>query len=137
MSDWIVVKTKVLVPIEKAYEVYTNPQHVKLWNHASEDWHTPKATNDLNEGGKFSYTMAAKDGSVSFDFSGTFVKLQPPNYIEILLDDGRGLELSFSQDQEGTLIEERFQAESLNDKELQRQGWQAILDNLKAYAENL
>lgn len=131
----ITVESIINAPIEKVWKLWTTPSDIMKWNNASPDWHTPKAENDLRAGGKFVYTMAAKDGSVSFDFSGVYNQVKTHELISCLLDDGRSLKITFSRSGNQTKVVEDFEAESENSIELQRGGWQAILDNFKKYAE--
>lgn len=131
----ITVKTRVQSNLEKTWDCWTNPAHIVNWNFASDDWHCPKADNHLQEGGTFSYTMASKDGAMSFDFSGKFSSVDAPNSIHYLLDDGRTVEIEFSMDEDAILVTETFEAETQNSIELQQFGWQAILDNFKKYVE--
>ena len=107
------------------------------WNHASDDWHSTKAINDLRIGGRFSYRMEAKDGSFGFDFEGTYVSVVYPKHIAYTMDDQRFVTIEFHAKENETNVDVIFEAESENDVELQRQGWQAILDNFKKYADNL
>ncbi len=137
MQTKIIVKTTVNTPIKKVWEFWTNPNHVMHWNHASDDWHTPNAENDLSVGGKFSYTMAAKDGSFSFDFWGTYTRIIEHEMLVIKLGDDRNLEITFTSDVDKTHITEIFDAENENPVELQQTGWQAILDNFKKYTESI
>jgi len=131
----ITVESIVNAPIEKVWKLWTTTSDIMKWNNASPDWHTPKAENDLRAGGKFVYTMAAKDGSVSFDFSGVYNQVKTHELISSRLDDGRSLKITFSRSGNQTKVVEDFEAESENSIELQRGGWQAILDNFKKYAE--
>ena len=105
------------------------------WNAASDDWHCPKAENDLRVGGSFSSTMAARDGSFSFDFGGVYSALETYRRIAYTLEDGRKVEVLFTRDSEGTSIQQTFDPDTENPGEMQRRGWQAILDRFKAYAE--
>lgn len=127
----------MLAPIECVWNCWTDPAHVTGWNFASEDWHAPAARNELREGGGFCYTMAAKDGSMQFDFEGIFDVLDPMKKLGYLLGDGRLVRIEFVQGEHGVKVVESFQAEGENTLELQRQGWQAILDNFKAHAERV
>ncbi len=136
-SVQITIETVVACPIKKVWETWTTPHHIMQWNHASPDWHTPRAENDLKEGGKFSYTMAAKDGSFSFDFCGIYTSIKENEQIGIRLGDDRNIEIIFTADGDKTHISETFDAETENPVDLQRSGWQAILDNFKKYAESL
>ena len=108
----------------------TQPELVKTWNFASEDWHCPNAKNDLRVGGEFHYEMAAKDGSMSFDFWGTYTKIEENKHLEFTLGDGRKVSIELFEKPHGTLVVERFEPEHENSHHLQRQGWQAILNNL-------
>ena len=137
MSTKITVSVELDCSLDRAWEAMTNPKHVELWNFASPDWHCPKATNELKEGGKFSYTMAAKDGSFSFDFSGTFSKMESPTQLSYLLDDNRTVNITFEEKNGMTIVNEVFETENENPIELQRTGWQAILNNYKAHAETI
>ncbi len=131
----ITVETTVDAPIEKVWQLWTKPEHIVHWNHASDDWHSPRAENDLRVGGAFSYHMAAKDGSFEFDFGGVYDYVSENQRIESTLGDGRIVQVNFSEGENGTHVLETFEAENMNSVELQRGGWQAILDNFKKYAE--
>ena len=131
----ITVKAEVNSNINIVWDYWTKPEHVMEWNNASPDWHCPDATNDLTVNGEFHYTMAAKDGSVSFDFWGTYVKVDPTKTLEIFLGDGRSLNIDFADQGESVLITETFEPEEVNSMELQTMGWQSILNNFKHYVE--
>lgn len=131
----IIVETNILAPIEVVWQYFTDPEHVVHWNNASPDWHTPKAENDLQVGGKFSYTMAAKDGSFSFDFWGIYDTIKENQLLEYTLGDDRKVSVAFISVGDDSKIVETFEAESQNTVELQKSGWQAILDNFKKYVE--
>jgi uncharacterized protein YndB with AHSA1/START domain len=131
----ITVKTLVNVPLEKVWKYWTEPQHITQWNAASDDWHSPKAENDLRAGGCFVFRMEAKDGSLGFDFSGTYDKVESLKRIEYTIDDNRKVRIEFAQEGQVTQITEQFEAESHNPPELQQTGWQAILNSFKKYAE--
>lgn len=131
----ITVQTHVKVPVEKAWELWTKPEHVVKWNHASDDWESPSAENDLKNGGRFKYRMSAKDGSAAFNFEGTYTSVHDQTSISYTMDDGRKTTVSFESKDGGTLITESFDPESENSEEMQKAGWQAILDNFKKYAE--
>jgi len=132
----VTVETLVIAPIEKVWQCWTEPQHITQWCSASDDWHAPYAENDVRENGKFKTTMAAKDGSVSFDFSGVYSKVDHLQLIESVLDDGRKVSVRFLPEGNQTRIKETFETENTNPVEMQRQGWQAILDNFKNYTES-
>jgi len=131
----ITVETTVNAPIEKVWSYFTQPQHVKNWNNASDDWHTPRAENDLQVGGNFVYRMEAKDGSFGFDFGGTYDAVNENEYLEYTIGDGRKVKISFIPQGTSTKVIETFEAETTNSVELQRTGWQSILDNFKKYTE--
>ena len=131
----ITVETTVNAPIEKVWSYFTQPQHVKNWNNASDDWHTPRAENNLQVGGNFVYRMEAKDGSFGFDFGGTYDAVNENEYLEYTIGDGRKVKISFIPQGTSTKVIETFEAETTNSVELQRTGWQSILDNFKKYTE--
>lgn len=117
------------------WKCWTDPSHVINWNFASNDWHCPSAENTLSVGGEFHYIMAAKDESFSFDFWGKFVHIEEERLIEIMLGDGRKMSLMFESVGDETRVTETFDPEDTNPLELQKAGWQAILDNFKRYTE--
>jgi uncharacterized protein YndB with AHSA1/START domain len=131
----ITVQNTIEASIENVWALWTDPVHVKNWNFASNDWHCPRANSDFVVGGEFHYIMAAKDGSVEFDFCGTFTKIMDQSAIQIFLEDGREMNLQFITEGQATKVIETFEPEEVNSLELQKQGWQAILDNFKAYVE--
>jgi uncharacterized protein YndB with AHSA1/START domain len=131
----ITVQNTIEAPIETVWEYWTNPTHVIHWNFASTDWHCPNATSDFKVGGEFHYIMAAKDGSVSFDFCGTYTKIDTKSTIQLFLEDGREVNLQFINEGAATKLIETFEPEEINSLELQQQGWQAILNNFKSYVE--
>lgn len=135
MSTRITISTHVNKPVEHVWQCWTEPGHITQWNAASDDWHCPKASNDLRTGGKFSATMAARDGSASFDFEGIYNEVRPMQRISYTMADGRTCEVLFTEEDGGTLVTESFDAETQNPVEMQRGGWQAILDRFKAHAE--
>lgn len=132
----ITVKTTVNASLEKVWAFWTQPEHVMQWNNASDDWHCPKASNDLKVGGAFNYTMAAKDNSMSFDFEGKYSKVEEYSLIEYHIIDGRKVIIQFEKLDAGIQITESFDPENVHPKEFQQQGWQAILNNFKNYTEN-
>lgn len=131
----ITVQAEVLASLSSVWEKWNQAQHVMHWNYASDDWHSPHAENDFREGGTFRYRMEAKDGSFGFDFSGTYSKIVANSLVASVLDDGRRIEVHFRKTDTGTEIIEYFEAEDTNPIELQKLGWQAILNNFKAYVE--
>lgn len=131
----ITVQASINAPVEYVWEKWTNPEEIIHWYFASDDWHAPRAENDLRDGGKFLFRMEAKDGSYGFDFEGTYDSVKINEYIEYHLADDRRIKISFKDGGGKTTIIETFDAETLNSLEKQQQGWQAILDNFKKYAE--
>jgi uncharacterized protein YndB with AHSA1/START domain len=132
----ITVSTTVNAPVEKVWNYWTAPEHITKWCQASDDWHAPFAENDLREGGKFLTTMAAKDGSFSFDFGGVYTKVDEQRTIEYTMSDGRKVSVEFTGNGNSTEIVETFDPEDTNSLEMQKSGWQAILDNFGKYTEN-
>ena len=137
MNQAITIKATVNAPVEKVWNAWSNPKDIMKWNSASDDWHTPKAENDLRTGGKFSSRMEAKDGSWGFDFGGVYDNVEEYKVIEYTMGDGRKVKVTFAGNGNTTEVVETFDAESENSIEMQRSGWQAILDNFKRYTESL
>jgi len=135
MGTEITVEAIVKAPVERVWKYWTEPEHIKQWNNASEDWHTPHAENDLRVGGAFSSRMEAKDGSFGFDFGGVYDEVSEHERIVYTLGDGRKVAINFISQGEATRVVETFEAEETNAVEMQQAGWQAILDNFKKYAE--
>jgi uncharacterized protein YndB with AHSA1/START domain len=131
----IIVKTNINAPVEKVWFFWTDPKHIIHWNNASEDWHTVRALNDLRYGGKFISRMEARDGSQGFDFSGEYTKVILNKQIFYRLDDGREVKISFHSRDRQTTITEVFEAEHTFTAEIQKSGWQSILNNFKKYVE--
>ena len=132
----ITVECTIKSSLDKVWDFWTIPEHIMQWNHASDDWYTPKATNNLIVGGRFCYTMAAKDGSFSFDFEGTYKEVIEKKSIKYTLDDDREVSIDFIAIGDTIEIVESFEAETQNTIELQQSGWQAILNNFKKLVEN-
>ena len=134
----ITIHTTVPTDAATAWRIYTDPEHVTQWNFASPDWHCPAATAEVEPGGRYSSTMAARDGSMSFEFAGTYDTVDPPFELSSVLDDGRRVKVEFEPEPGGaTRVTVRFDPESQNSEELQRQGWQAILDNYAAHVAEM
>jgi len=133
----IVIETRVAAPSTRAWHHWVHPCSIEQWNAASDDWHCPRAVNDLRVGGTFSYQMAARDGSAAFEFTGTFTEVEPNKVLACRLDDGRTVRVSFQEADGHTLVTESFEPESVHSIELQRAGWQAILDRFKAFVESI
>lgn len=131
----ITVETTINAPLNKVWDCWTLPQHITQWNAASDDWHCPKVENDLKEGSKFSFTMASKDGKMSFDFEGVYTAIVIGKTIAYTMSDQREAVVTFSNVDNQTKITEVFEAENMNPIEMQQMGWQAILNNFKRYVE--
>jgi uncharacterized protein YndB with AHSA1/START domain len=136
-KEIITVETTVSAPVEKVWECWTKPGHITQWNNASGDWHTPRAENDLRPGGAFLARMEAKDGSMGFDFGGVYDAVEENKRIEYTIGDGRKVKISFNSEGNKTKVVETFEAENAHPVDMQRGGWQAILDNFKKYTEEL
>ena len=133
----IKIDITILKPVEKVWEYYNEPKHITKWNFAHESWHCPKAENDLRVGGKFTYRMEAKDESFGFDLSGIYDEIIPLKKIKYHLEDGRLVEVIFNEiDATTTEVVEIFEPETQNSREMQRDGWYAILNNFHKYVEN-
>ena len=132
----VTVQNTVDAPVEKVWEYWTKPEHITKWNHASDDWHSPSAENDLRVGGKFSARMEAKDGSMGLEFGGVYDAVETNKLIEYTLGDGRKVSVKFAGSGNQTKVVETFDAENTHPVEFQKGGWQAILDNFKKYVES-
>jgi uncharacterized protein YndB with AHSA1/START domain len=132
----ITIQALVNAPVEKVWQLWSNPEDIKQWNSASPDWHTPHATNDLRTGGSFTSRMEAKDGSFGFDFGGIYDAVEPHKHIAYTMGDGRQVKVDFNSQDGQTHIVETFDPESQNPVEMQQAGWQSILNNFKSYAES-
>ncbi len=132
----ITVENTINAPVEKVWELWTKPGHITKWCAASDDWHTTRAENDLQVGGSFMSRMEAKDGSFGFDFGGVYDAVKTNEYIEYTLGDDRKVKIWFTEQGNKTKLVENFEAESENPIDMQRGGWQAILDNFKKYTES-
>lgn len=130
----IVVETVVNASLERVWQAYTTPADIMKWNAASDDWHTTSATVDLREGGKFCSRMEAKDGSFGFDFEGTYTSVEPLRRIEYAFGD-RHAEVDFQPEDAGVRVRVAFDPETENPEEMQRLGWQSILNNFGRHVE--
>jgi uncharacterized protein YndB with AHSA1/START domain len=131
----ITVETHIEAPIAKVWKYWNEPKHITQWYHASDDWHAPAAENDLRIEGKFKTRMAAKDGSMAFDFEGVYTNVVASKLIEFDILDGRKVKIEFTSSDNETKVTEGFEAESTHPVEMQRGGWQSILNNFKKYTE--
>ncbi len=137
MAEKIAVEVIINDSIEKVWDAFTKPEHIIKWAFASDDWHAPRAENDLRAGGKFNTRMESKDGSEGFDFAGTYDEVVPRQRIAYTMDDGRIATVVFEEMGNSTYIKTIFDSESENPIEMQKEGWQGILDNFKKYVEVL
>lgn len=131
----VTVEATVNAPIEKVWQYWSAPEHITHWNFAIDSWQCPSATNDLRVDGLFTTRMEAKDGSFGFDFGGIYTKVEEYNTIEYAMSDGRTVQINFYNENNATRVVETFDTENVNDIEMQRGGWQAILNNFKKYVE--
>lgn len=131
----ITVTAAINAPVEKVWEYWTVPIHIMHWNNASDDWHTTLVENNVYVDGRFRSRMESRDGKQGFDFSGKYTRVAIFRQLEYTLDDDRKVNVSFKSDDNRTLVTEKFEAEQFNSTELQREGWQAILNNFKKYVE--
>jgi uncharacterized protein YndB with AHSA1/START domain len=131
----ITIETTVGAPVEKVWKIWNDPQDITRWNTATPEWHTPRAEHELKPGGKFNFRMEAKDGSMGFDFGGVYDVVKPNEKIAYTMGDGRKVQIDFHTHGDHTHIIQKFEAETQNSVEMQRQGWQNILDNFKKFAE--
>lgn len=134
--DKILVKIEINKPINQVWESYNEPKHITKWCFANDDWHCPHSENDLRTGGAFKSRMEAKDGSFGFDFDGIYDEVKTLERIQYRMEDGREVETCFSKlDANRTEIVQQFDPETENPEEMQRECWQAILNNFKKYTE--
>ena len=131
----ITIKLIILTDKKKAWDYYTLPQHNVNWNFASEEWHWPRASNDLVVGGKYYTRMAAKFGDIGFDFGGTYTEVMLEDSFTYKLSDDREVSISFTEEEGHTQLQVVFDAESENSLKLQTQGWQTIRNQYKKYTE--
>lgn len=132
----ITVEATVNAPVDKVWKYWNDPEHITKWCAASDDWHAPRAENDIRTGGKFNTRMEAKDKSFGFDFEGVYSNVKPNELIEYDMSDMRHVKIEFKETPEGTKVTETFDIENQNPEEMQRDGWQAILNNFKKHTES-
>jgi len=132
----ITVETTVKAPVNVAWSLWTEPKHITKWCYASDDWHAPRAENDLHVRGRFTTRMESKDGTSGFDFSGVYTRIERNMVIEYSIADGRKVKVHFTDQGPYTHVVESFEPESENPAEMQKGGWQAILDNYRRYVES-
>ncbi|MFB1013983.1 MAG: hypothetical protein ACJAR8_001636 [Bacteroidia bacterium] len=131
----ITVSITINKPLEMVWECFTSPKHIMRWNFAANDWHCPSAINDLVEDGTFTYRMESKNKKFGFNLNGKFTMVDEPDELCYVLEDDRNVEVTFTEIDGDTKLIQRFDAEIENSVELQRNSWQAILDNFKKYTE--
>lgn len=131
----VTVQATINAPIAEVWNKWNAPEHITQWCFASDDWHAPYSENDVRVGGNIKTTMAAKDGSFSFDFGGTYTEVEENRYLAYTLGDGRKVTVLFEEEGDGTNVTETFDPENVHPVDFQQAGWQAILDNFKKYAE--
>lgn len=129
----ITIETFVEAPPAEAWRAFTAPEAIVQWNQATPDWHCPRAEVDLRVGGRLVARMEARDGSFGFDFEGSYEEVDPPHALTLRLDDGRGARTTFTPEGTGTRVRTVFDPEGMNPAEMQRAGWQAILDSYAAH----
>ena len=132
----IQIDASINAPVTQVWDAYNTPEDIKMWNHASDDWECPSSENDLRVGGKFKNKMAAKDGSFSFDFEGTYTEVTPNKSISYVLGDERQADITFQEEAGKTNMKIVFDADDTHDAEMQRSGWQSILDNFRKHVES-
>jgi uncharacterized protein YndB with AHSA1/START domain len=132
----ITVEARINAPVAKVWTHWITPEQIMKWNAASDDWHAPSASNDLRVGGAFKCRMEAKDGSVGFDFAGKYTDIQEHALIAYRMDDDREVRIVFEPDGDTTVVRETFAPEGTHPIEMQRSGWQSILDRFKTHVEN-
>lgn len=132
----ITIETTINTDTKKVWDSYTQPEHITKWNFASDDWHCPKAENDMKTGGIYSARMEAKDGSFGFDFKAVYDEIIPFEKIAYTIEDGRKVIIVFEKANDKTKVTTIFEAENQNPVDMQKAGWQAILNNFKRYTEN-
>lgn len=137
MKNALSISARIKAPLQTVWDAFTQPAHIVNWNFASPDWHCPEAENDLRPGGTFRSRMAAKDGSFAFDFGGVYDEVQLHSHYSYTLGDGRKVQVRFTEEDGSTWVRSEFEPENQHDPEFQKAGWQAILNNFAAYAENL
>jgi uncharacterized protein YndB with AHSA1/START domain len=135
-NSTITINAIIDSPVAKVWDSYTTAEHITRWNFAVKEWHCPHAQNDLRVGGRFSIRMEAKDGSFGFDFTGVYTKVKPQHSFSYTMDDGRKVDITFTTKDKSTQMSIIFEAETTNSLEMQRGGWQSILDNFKKYVES-
>jgi uncharacterized protein YndB with AHSA1/START domain len=136
IKQTITVETTIHAPVRAVWEFFTKPENIVKWNHASEDWECLRAENDIRVGGRFMFRMSVKDGSTSFDFTGTYTAVNPQKSLSYTIDDGRKVTVTFRVLKDHVQLGETFEKESEHSVEQQYSGWQSILNNFKKFVES-
>lgn len=136
-KEQITIEAHIEANIQKVWDCYTQPEHITQWNFANDDWHCPSAENDLRVGGKYRARMEAKDGSWGFDFEAIYDSITPLESISYTMPDQRNVQVIFQAEKDSCKVTTIFEAETENSIELQRTGWQAILNNFKKHVEQV
>ncbi len=131
----ITIDCVVKSSVQNVWNVYTEPRHIVNWNFASDDWHCPRVENDMKVGGKYLARMEAKDGSFGFDFQAVYDKVVPQQKLSYILEDGRKVTTLFEPLNDAVKVTTTFEAENQNPLDMQKAGWQSILNNFKKYTE--
>jgi uncharacterized protein YndB with AHSA1/START domain len=132
----VTIEATIAADTKKVWDFWTKPEHITNWNFASDEWQCPKAENDLRVGGKYFARMEARDGSFGFDFEAIYDEVIDQKKVTYTMDDGRQATTDLEPLNGSTKVTTTFDVESENDPEMQRSGWQAILDNFKKYVES-
>lgn len=135
MKTTVTVETLINAPIEKIWEYWTAPEHITHWCFASDDWCAPRATQDLTVGKEFTTRMESTDGTHGFDMKGTYTAIEEYKLLEYIMEDGRKVKVEFVPEGDAYKVIETFDPEDENPPEMQKLGWQAILDNFKKYVD--
>lgn len=133
-NDKITIQTAIAADKEKVWDYYTLPEHVTGWNFADPSWHCPSASNDLRPGGKYVARMEARDGSFGFDFEAVYLDIQLHDHFTYEFG-GRQATVTFKESGDSTVVTVSFDPETEHPVEMQKNGWQAILNNFKKYVE--
>lgn len=133
----ITVITTIAAPLQMVWDAWTQSEHIMQWNHAGDDWQCPSSSNDVRVGGKFVSRMEDKKSGVGFDFEGEYTEVIPQEKIVYQLGDAREVMVTFQGAGEYVVVTEVFDAENENSAEMQRKGWQMILDNFNTYVVGL
>ncbi|MFV0389388.1 MAG: SRPBCC family protein [Pyrinomonadaceae bacterium] len=131
----VTIEVTAKCDIRKAWSSFTAAENLTRWNFAGDDWHCPKAENELRPGGRFNYRMETKDGNIGFDLTGSFISVDKPESLVYEFDDGRRVEVVFESTEDTTRVIQTFEVENENPVSLQRNGWQTILNNFAAFCE--